>query len=78
LKVDGKDLIQKAWVVEGMALLVYLCFAWWLMPPERLKIMVEMLPQIVLIIGGQGIAASAGPEAKRWILSKKQPGEKPV
>lgn len=68
--MDALDLIQKAWVVEAMLLLIYLCFAWWLMPADRLAIMAGMLPQIVAIIGGQGIVAAAGPEVKRLIESR--------
>lgn len=69
--MDALDLIQKAWVAEAMLLLIYLCFAWWLMPPDRLKVVADMLPQIVLIIGGQGAVAAAGPEVKRLIESKQ-------
>lgn len=81
--MDGKDLIQKAWVIEGMALLAYLCFAWALMSPERLAVMATMLPQVALLIGGQGVAASAGPEVKRLIESRdctarRAGGKKPV
>jgi hypothetical protein len=73
--MDSLDLIKKAWVVQAMILLLYLMFAWWLMPAERLAVMAQMLPQIVLIIGGQGTAAAVGPEIKRLIESRKiKPG----
>ena len=69
--MDSLDFLQKAWVAEAMLLLVYLCFAWWLMPPERLNVMVAMLPSIVAIIGGQGVAGAAGPAVKRVLENKK-------
>jgi hypothetical protein len=73
---DSLDLIQKAWVLQAMILLLYMMFAWWLMPPDRLAVMAQMLPQIVMIIGGQGVAAAAGPEVKRLIeLKAKQKEE---
>lgn len=69
--MNSLDLVQRAWVVEAMLLLVYLCFAWWLMPPDRLTIMANMLPSIVAIIGGQGLAGAAGPAVKRVLENRK-------
>ena len=75
--MDAKTLIQKAWVLEAMALLVFVCAACAWMPLARLEVLARVLIPIVGTILGQGVAASAGPEVKRFLESRKVKVEKP-
>lgn len=70
--MDAKDLIQKAWVIEGMLLIAYLAVACWFMPVERLEVFNRMLPTLILLVTGQGAAAAIGPEVKRKIEAGKK------
>lgn len=68
--MDAKDLIQKAWVIEAMVLLLVVPLACAWMPADRLGALQDMLPRVIALILGQGIAAAGGPELKRWIESR--------
>jgi len=62
-----KKLIQVAWVVEVAVLLVYLIVASYTLSVERWSELLKALPTIGGLIAGQGGAAFAGPEIKRFI-----------
>lgn len=69
--MDAKDLLQKGWVIECMALLAItpiLC-AW--LPMDRLKIFADMIPVLMGVLLGQGGAAFMGPEVKRLLETWK-------
>ena len=55
------NLIQIAWVVEVMVLLAFtfilILFSW----TERFAMWTQVMPQLVLLIGGQGAIAGGGP-----------------
>ena len=63
------DLLQKAWVMEVIFLL--LLFAVCLFGfPSRAAFFLGALPLLTTLIAGQGFIAAAGPEIKRLIEAK--------
>ena len=64
MKIDAKDLIQKAWVVEvGLLILYGLVIIPWL-SPVRIELFLRLLPTYGLLISGQGLIAAGGPRLK--------------
>ncbi len=64
MKVDAKELLQKAWVIEvGLLILYGLVILPW-MDPDRIEIFIRLLPVYGGLIAGQGLIASAGPRIK--------------
>ena len=64
MKIDAKELIQKAWVLEvGLLILYGLVVLPW-MSPERIELFISLLPIYASLIAAQGIIAGAGPRIK--------------
>ncbi len=64
MKVDAKELLQKAWVIEvGLLILYGLVILPW-MDPKRIEIFIRLLPVYGSLIAGQGLIASVGPRIK--------------
>jgi len=68
--VNAKDLLQKAWVVEVVFLLVNFTVCLYAGGTEKTELFLRALPLLTTLIGGQGVLAAAGPEVKRWIESR--------
>jgi len=66
MKIDAKDLIQKAWVIEvGLLILYGLIIIPWL-PADRIELFLRLLPTYGLLISGQGLIAAGGPRLKAF------------
>jgi len=71
MKLDAKDLLQKAWVIEISLLILYgLVILPW-MDPERIEIFIRLLPIYGSLIAGQGLIAGAGPRIKKLQENQK-------
>lgn len=71
-KIDSKELIKKAWVIEVAVLVVYTVVGSIWLSAEKFGLYLQALPALSLLIGGQGLLAGVGPEAKRWIEMKRE------
>ncbi len=64
MKIDAKDLIQKAWVVEVGLLILYGLVIVTCLDPDRVELFIRMLPTYGSLIAGQGLIAAGGPRIK--------------
>ena len=71
--MNAKDLLQKAWVLEVIWLLVNFTVCLYFFP-SKVEPFMQALPLLTALIGGQGFLAAAGPEIKRLIESKNGGG----
>ena len=71
MKIDAKELLQKAWVIEvGLLILYGLVILPW-MDPKRIEIFIQLLPVYGSLIAGQGLIAGAGPRIKKLQENQK-------
>jgi hypothetical protein len=63
-------LVQAAWVVEVAVIVAYTIIIIAALEPERVSLWLSALPQLILIIAGQGTAAAIGPLAADHIKSR--------
>jgi len=72
MKIDAKELIQKAWVIEVAVLILYgLVILPW-MAPAKIELFIELLPMYASLIAAQGIIAGAGPRIKTLQENQKR------
>ena len=67
--MNAKDLLQKAWVLEVIWLLLNFTICLYVFP-SKMDLFMQALPLLTTLIAGQGALAAAGPEVKRLIESK--------
>lgn len=62
--------IQVAWVVEAMILIPWSMIYIAVLPPLRLELIPKVIVPLIGAVAGQGIAAFAGPQVKKWLQGK--------
>ena len=59
--MSPKKFIQIAWVAETIAIVFYTMVVLLFLNIERVNVWLEAIPALAFLIGGQGVAGSAGP-----------------
>jgi hypothetical protein len=71
--------IQIAWVVEAMILIPWSMIYIVVLPPVKLELITRVIVPLIGAVAGQGIAAFAGPNVKKWLQGKfGKPEETPA
>ena len=71
MKIDSKELIKIAWVLEVAILILYglLILPW--LDPKRIELFMRLIPMYGTLIGAQGLIAGVGPRIRAWQENQK-------
>ena len=65
-------LIQVAWVMETISILLFTMFAVIFIEPGKIGLWLQFIPMFTILIGAQGAAAGGGPLMADWIKSSEK------
>jgi hypothetical protein len=68
--MNAKDLIQKAWVLQVIVLILSCVVFAVVLSVEKFSVFLSALPSLTVLIGTQGVLAATGPEVKRFVEAK--------
>jgi hypothetical protein len=68
--MNAKDLIQKAWVLQVIVLILSCVVFAVVLSVEKFSVFLSALPSLTVLIGTQDVIAATGPEVKRFVEAK--------